>query len=154
MGTPRFLGIDPGLHGGLAFLAGDELAVHDIPLAGGELDLDEVLRLMRDGKVDMAVIEAASSRPAQGVASTFKFGVAFGMLRACLTACWIPTHIVAATTWKRHFKLDRDKDKSRAMALRLWPGTGFFSRKADHGRAEASLLSVYGRDVLWRRDAD
>lgn len=151
MSAPLVVGIDPGLRGGIAFLRGEELEAHDIPLAGNEIDLDEVLRLLRHAKVDMALIEAAGAMPKQGVASTFKFGVAVGMLRGCLAACWIETHIVSASVWKRHFKLDRDKEKSRALAIRLWPGTGYFSRKSDHGRAEASLLARYGAEVLWRR---
>jgi hypothetical protein len=58
------------------------------PLACGEIDLDEVLRLIRAEKAVLAVVEAASSRPGPGVASTFEYGVALGMLRACLAACW------------------------------------------------------------------
>jgi crossover junction endodeoxyribonuclease RuvC len=52
---------------------------------------------------------------------------------------------------EKQFRLDRDREKSCARALRLWPGSGCFSRKAGHGRAEAALLSRYGAEVLWRR---
>jgi len=48
---------------------------YDVPVAGGELDVDEVLRLLRAGRVDLAVIEAACSRQGQGIASTFKYGM-------------------------------------------------------------------------------
>lgn len=145
----RILGVDPGLTGGIAILSDGGIAVHDIPVAGGEIDVEEVLRLMRADRIDLAVVEAASSRPGQGVASTFKYGAAYGALQACVLACGIPMHRVAPTVWKRHFRLDRDKEKSRALALRLWPGSGCFSRKADHGRAEAALIARYGAEKVW-----
>lgn len=141
------MGVDPGLKGGLAFLDGT-LHCYDIPTAGVEVDVEEVVRLIRQHNPVLAVVERAGSMPKQGVSSTFKFGVAYGMLRGAITACNVPTHLVSATTWKKRFALDRDKEKSRALALRRWPGTGFFQRKLDHGRAEAALLAQYGIDVV------
>ncbi len=151
MSDPRILGIDPGITGGIAFLHGDEIEAHDIPVVAGEINLDEVLRLIRDTKPDMAVVELASSRPGQGVSSVFKFGAAYGALQACVIACWVPLHRVTPTVWKRHFKLSAEKEDARALAIRLWPGCDLFSRKKDHGRAEASLIARYGVEVLWRR---
>ncbi len=90
MSDPRILGIDPGITGGIAFLHGDEIEAHDIPVVAGEINLDEVLRLIRDTKPDMSVVELASSRPGQGVSSVFKFGAAYGALQACVIACWVP----------------------------------------------------------------
>jgi hypothetical protein len=86
--------------------------------------------------------------PKQGVASTFKFGTAYGALLAVTALCEIPTHLVSPRKWKTHFALDSDKEKSRALAIRLWPGCGFFSRVKDHGRAEAALLARYGAEVV------
>jgi crossover junction endodeoxyribonuclease RuvC len=143
----RILGIDPGVTGGIAVLS-ETIEVHDIPVAGGEINIDELVRIVRDAKPDMAIIERASSRPGQGVSSTFKYGVAYGMLRAIVGMCEIPSHLVTPTVWKRHFKLSADKEKSRALAIRLWPGCGFFSHKKDHGRSEAALIARYGVEVL------
>jgi len=41
-----------------------------------------------------------------------------------------------------------DKEKSRALAIQFWPGCGFFSRKKDHGRAEAALIARYGAETI------
>lgn len=145
------MGVDPGIRGGIAFLGGrylGELHCYDIPTVGSEVDVEEVCRLIRQHEPKLAVIERAGAMPKQGVSSTFKYGVAYGMLRGALTACNVPHHLVAPTQWKKRFALDRDKEKSRAMALRLWPGTNFFGRKLDHGRAEAALIAQYGVDVL------
>jgi crossover junction endodeoxyribonuclease RuvC len=139
------LGIDPGVTGGIAFLSADgKIEAIDIPLAGGELDVDQLARIIREHAPDAAVIERASAMPKQGVSSTFKFGTAYGALRAIVAVLAIPQHLVSARKWKNHFNLDADKEKARALAIRLWPGCRLFERKKDHGRAEAALIAKYG----------
>lgn len=144
------LGVDPGMRGGLAFLLADNggLDCYDIPLCAGEVDIEGLCRLVNRHGPRAAFVERSGAFPQQGVASTFRYGVAVGMIRGVLTALRVPTHLVSATVWKKRFALDRDKEKSRALALRLWPGTGHFNRKLDHGRAEAALIARYGADVL------
>jgi hypothetical protein len=151
---PRILGIDPGVTGGIASIRGDFISVHDIPVAGGEINIDLLVKIIREEEPDVAIIERASSMPKQGVASTFKFGIAYGTLRAVVSALEIPHHLVTPATWKKHFRLSADKEKSRALAIRLWPGCGLFNLKKHHGRAEAALIARYGAEVLLqRRDA-
>jgi Holliday junction resolvasome RuvABC endonuclease subunit len=142
------LGIDPGITGGLAFLRGDQVDCHDIPAVAGEVNVAEIMRLIGAAKPDMAVVELASSRPGQGVSSTFKYGAAYGALQACVIACRVPLHRVTPAKWKKHFRLDSDKEKARALAIRLWPDCTQFSRKADHGRAESALIARYGAEVI------
>lgn len=143
------VGIDPGITGGIAFLYADgTVAAYDIPNAGGEVDVDQVVKLLRTYVPERAIVERAQAMPKQGVSSTFKFGQAYGALRAAVVACGIPHHLVTPQSWKKHFKLDSDKEKSRALAIRLWPGVGLFERKKDHGRAEAALIARYGAEVL------
>lgn len=149
--TDLVLGIDPGVTGGLAFYFPaypDKILAEDIPLAGGEVDVDGIAERIHQLKPTLAIIERASSRPGQGVVSTFKFGMAYGALKATCAALTILTYVVAPGVWKKHFRLDGDKEKSRATAIRLWPGTGHFSRKKDHGRAEAALLARYAAECL------
>jgi hypothetical protein len=145
------LGIDPGITGGIACLRPDgTIVAEDIPVVGGEVDVDALVRKVRALAPRLAVIEKAQAMPRQGVSSTFKYGTAFGALRAVMTLCEIETHIVSPRRWKNHFGLDADKEKSRAMAIRLWPGTALFERRKDHGRAEAALLARYGAEVIDR----
>jgi hypothetical protein len=148
------LGVDPGVTGGIAFLyAGSgRIEALDIPTAGGEVDVDTLVRAVRAAAPSLAIIERASAMPKQGVSSTFKYGVAYGALRTIVALCEIPYHLVTPRKWKGHFGLDSDKEKSRALAIRLWPGCGLFSRKKDHGRAEAALIARYGAEVYGRAD--
>lgn len=139
------LGIDPGITGGIAFLVDrDSVVAIDIPVVGGEVDVDTLAGHVREFAPTFAIIERASSMPGQGVSSTFKYGVAYGALRAIVALSKIPYQLVTPAKWKGHFRLDRDKEKSRALAIQLWPGAECFSRKMDHGRAEAALIARYG----------
>jgi hypothetical protein len=143
------LGIDPGITGGVAFLYPDgRIDAIDIPVVGGEVDVDTLVRLVRERAPRLAVIEKAQAMPRQGVVSVFKYGTAYGALCAVTALCEIPTRLISPRKWKNHFGLDADKEKSRALAIRLWPGCGHFSRKRDHGRSEAALLARYGAEVV------
>lgn len=148
-GGRPILGVDPGITGGIAFLyPSGEIAADDIPTVDGSVDVDALVRRVRQHAPRLAVIERAQAMPNQGVVSVFKYGTAFGALCAVTALCDIPTHLVSPAKWKRYFALDSDKEKSRAIAIRLWPGCGLFERKRDHGRAEASLLARYGAIVI------
>jgi crossover junction endodeoxyribonuclease RuvC len=145
------LGVDPGLSGAVAFyfpVAPDRIAAEDMPVVAGEVDCATLAaRILQMGPA-FAVVERVASMPKQGVASTFKFGASYGAVRGVLAALQIRTHLVAPAIWKKHFRIDSDKEKARALALRLFAASPeHFSRKKDHGRAEAALLAVYGASL-------
>ena len=143
-GVRYICGIDPGVTGGIAFVRGGEVIAIDIPSADGEIDIGAVIDQLKLFNPTVAFIERASARPGQGVSSTFNFGAAYGALKACVAAHGVPVHLVSPAKWKKHFGLDSDKEKSRALAIRLWPRSEAFRRKKDHGRAEAALIARYG----------
>jgi hypothetical protein len=146
-GDLPILGVDPGITGGIAFLFANCVVAEDIPTAGGEVDVDTLVRRVREMQPALAIIERANAMPKQGVASTFKYGVAYGALRTVVALCNIPYRLVTPGKWKNHFRLDADKEQSRALAIQFWPGCGYFSRKKDHGRAEAALIARYGAET-------
>jgi len=84
----------------------------------------------------------------QGVVSVFRFGAAYGAAIGVISALAIPLHLVSPARWKRHYGLDADKERSRARAIQFWPASRHFTRKKDHGRAEAALLARYGAEVV------
>lgn len=150
-GARCVLGIDPGLSGALAFYAPAEPALifaEDVPVAGNEIDVATLAQRLAQMRPDVCFVERVNAMPGQGVSSTFKFGMAFGMVRGVVAAAGIPMHLVTPPVWKRHFHLDSDKEKARALALRLWPSSTCFGRKKDHGKAEAALIARYGAEVL------
>lgn len=149
------LGIDPGITGGVAFWFPDNpghIIAEDIPNAGGYVDTDTLAARIRQMSPTIAIIEGVHADPKWGKLQNFRFGEAYGALKAIVSVLAIPHHLVAPTVWKKHFRLSgRDKERSRALAIQYWPGAGCFARKMDHGRAEAALLARYGEQFTPRQ---
>jgi hypothetical protein len=151
MTQPCILAVDPGLSGALAFYfpTVDAITAEDMPVAAGNVDAATITARIAQMKPDLAIVELVASRPGQGVASVFKFGCGFGMVRGVIAASGVPLHLVTPGKWKRHFGLDADKEKARALALRFWPTRSeLFGRKKDHGRSEAALLARYAAERI------
>lgn len=149
-------GIDPGSSSGaVSFYFPDhpcQIAAEDLPVVAGQVDAAILAARLEQMQPDVAVIERVGAMPKQGVASTFKFGTSFGIIQGVVAALKIPAHFVAPGKWKRHFCLEADKEKARARALQFWPSrSDLFSRKKDHGRAEAALLARYFAETEGRR---
>lgn len=146
------MGIDPGVSGALAFFFPDTpqwIGAEELPIVDGQVDAVTLAKRISEVSPTVAIIERVSSMPKQGVSSTFKFGQAYGTVIGIVSALNIPHHFVTASKWKREFSLDADKEKSRALALRLWPEDGAkFRLKKDHGKAEAALIARYGMVIL------
>jgi len=150
----KILGIDPGIHGGLALVIINDGAAPqlvdacDVPTVGTRAaERVEVLAIrfwIQTHQPDHAVIEQCGSMPKQGVASTFKFGKAAGALEATVALCGIPMTIVAPAVWKKAFGLrGKEKEASRQYALQLFPAEhGLLATKKDHQRAEAALIAL------------
>lgn len=151
------LGIDPGVTGAVAFYfpeAPDRIAVDDVPVAGGEISAPHLASLIRRYAPTMAVIEKVAAMPKQGVVSVFNFGRSYGDVRGVVGALNIPLHFVTPQKWKKHFGLTSDKDMSRMLAIRMFPGAAdHFKLKKHDGRAEAALIALYGAEVLFNRSA-
>ena len=93
--------------------------------------------------------------PKQGVASTFKFGQANGVLIGILAALHVPMHFITPCTWKKFYGLDANKEKSRLKALQLFPkSAAFFAKKKDHNKAEASLWQNSARGCCAKARCD
>ncbi len=147
------LGIDPGASGAIAFYfpaRPDLISVQDVPVVAGEIDAAELARAVKQFRPTVGIIEQVGAMPKQGVSSTFKFGMAYGQARGVLAALEVPTHLVTPGRWKKHFRLDSDKERARGLAIRLWPASAHFGRKKDHGRAEAALIARYHAETsVW-----
>jgi crossover junction endodeoxyribonuclease RuvC len=150
--TICILGADPGISGAIAFYwseAADRVIAEDFKTVAGQLDAYALAERIQQMGPDLAVVERVGAMPGQGVSSTFKFGRATGALDGILATLRIPVHFVSPSIWKKYWKLDKDKEKSRALAIQLFPVcANHFSRKKDHNRAEAALIARYGAEVI------
>jgi len=151
------LAVDPGLSGAVAFLFTEfpfRIAVEDMPVAGKMVSAPLLTDMIRKYGPAIAVIESVGSRPGQGVASTFKFGTAYGVVQGVIGALQIPVEFVSPQRWKKHFRLTSDKEQARAKAQQLFPAcASSFQRVKDHGRAEAALIARYGFETLFPASA-
>ena len=155
--TTCICGIDPGINGAIAFFFTtheDMVSAEDLPVVDGMIDAATLGRRLEQMVPDICVIEQVSAMPKQGVASTFRFGQAYGMALGVVCSLRIPLYFVTPARWKKHFRLSAEKEESRAKALQMWPGRSeLFERKKDHGRAEAALIARYGAEVILQRAA-
>jgi len=146
-----YMGVDPGNSGAVAFYFPEypqKIASLDVPLANGEIDAAALSHLIKGFEPMLAVVELVHSMPKQGVASTFKFGVAYGIARGTIAAMQIPMVLVTPNKWKKFYSLSSDKEQARARAIQYWPSSDNFRLKKHHGRAEAALLAKYGAENL------
>lgn len=154
------IGIDPGLSGAIAVLfASGEPELRDMPVMGegrsAQINAAELADLLREwtcGRPAQATIERAHAMPRQGVGSTFAYGRAFGAIEGVCAAVGISVVHVSASVWKRALGIPADKDAARARAVLRMPQLVEHLRlKKHHGRAEALLLALYGREMRLAR---
>ena len=99
----KILGVDPGVHGGLAIVAVDNGAAPqlvdaiDIPVAGaGAKQRVDVLALrasLATHRPHHALIERAQAMPKQGASSGFKYGRAVRAIEGVIACCEIPLQL-------------------------------------------------------------
>lgn len=148
------VGIDVGLHGGLAALGDGCCKVADLPISGSGASARINARAVYDWlchtQAIHAFIENAGSFPGQGLASSFRYGRAAGSIEAAVACTGLPFTLVAPVTWKKFHNLRKtDKEASRQLAIQRFPQAAtMLSRKLDHGRAEALLIASYGLTYL------
>lgn len=164
--TLRFvLAFDPGLTGAAAVLAdGRFFGFVDMPTrergTSGKRRVDgaelarriRAVRAAEPGAHCSAVVEQVNAMPSipgqdgarrtMGAASSFHFGVNFGVLIGVLEALQIPLVQVAPVRWKRAMNLQgTKKDAARLLALKLHPEAAeLLSHKKDSGRADSLLI--------------
>ena len=163
------LGIDPGVSGACALFdqtktpaSGLRWVVIDLPVIGDtkrEINAAALRDWLRKHSPEHAYLELVTAMPSiavgpggvrrgMGAAGAFRFGGVFYAIKAVLACCDVPYSLVTPQSWKKAFGLSgSDKEKSRGLALRLFPdGAPALARKMDQNRAEAMLLAKYGAD--------
>jgi len=149
-----YIGIDPGSVSGAVGAVmsnGDYLDSfmishqdkHVLPMVFKNM----ILRLVDPKEGAEICCESVHSMPNQGVASTFQFGRAVGVITAVCTLTNYPLHMVSPQRWKRHYHLSSDKNEALDCARMLWP-TAPLRRKKDINIAESLLIAMYWRDMI------
>ena len=142
-----FVGIDPGMSGGIAWIHGAHYECRQFK-DNTEKDISEMFR-SHDPSC-FAMLESVHSFPGQGVASSFKFGMNFGMLKGFLYGFGIPFELVTPQKWQKEIGCltGGDKNISKTKAQQLFPQI-----KVTHAIADALLLAEYARRTWKQRYA-
>jgi hypothetical protein len=166
----RILGIDPGIHGGLAIVAivdgaaAQLIDAVDIPVVGtGAKERVDVLAIrtwILTHPPQHALIERAQAMPKQGASSGFKYGRATGALEGVLACCEIPMTIVEPSAWKKSRPArQRQGDEPPARIATLSKPTLLArapqrsrSRRSSAHRADGNKVSVQSRRRRRGRD--
>ena len=137
-----YVGIDPGVTGGLAWVdsGGGEMEASALPKT--ETDIWWLFHALPTAPQRYCLIEKVHSMPAQGVASSFKFGRNYGFLRGLLVALKIPFDEVIPQRWQKAMGClsGGDKNVTKQKAQQLFPGI-----KVTHATADALLIAEYCR---------
>ena len=142
------IGIDPGMSGGIAWIADGKPCVEKMPET--LQDLWELIRNIRGPRhwtpepECRAYIESVHSSPQMGVTSAFTFGQGFGRLEMALTAAGIPFERVTPQKWQKALVCltKGDKNVSKRRAQELFP-----QMKCTHATSDALLIMEYGRRI-------
>lgn len=153
-------GIDPGKTGALSIIFPDgDVHAHPVPLikqrgktvpAWHRWETEWSAALEFAG-VDLIVIELVAARPGQGVSSMFTFGRSMGFAHAIASATNVRVEFVTPSVWKGKLGLlNADKNASRELFRRLFPGSVHLAESVGKGTAyaEAALIAEFGRRHL------
>jgi crossover junction endodeoxyribonuclease RuvC len=166
------IGIDPGLSGGMAVydVAAKKLVeVRPLPVeeivTGRYTDRNidahafaEMISVAVEAyDVQLVTIEKVHSSPQMGVASAFKFGDNYGIVRMASMIYAPRVEFVTPQRWKARMMLSFDKKQSLAMARKMFPGE-WFPRAMHEGLAEAALIAFWAAKDLevknWRAEPE
>lgn len=152
------MGIDPGVTGAVAVVAGVHVAAFSVmptragPAGRRRIDArklrDIVTQMVTDLGVEVIVIEEPSALPKQGVSSSFGFGRSVGVCEGVAVGVGVRLEMVAPATWKRQLRVPADKKQARARASDLLPASrSLWARASEDGIAEAAMLALWGAGI-------
>ena len=148
------LGVDPGVSGAIAYLAGPRVAwVMDMPTMekasgkGQQVNAAALAQILRSAPGRPTVwLEKVSAMPGQGVTSVFSFGRSTGVVEGVTAALGLSLRLVTPQMWKKRAGLTgKAKDAARTLCVQSHPEiAGELTRKKDVGRADAILIAEFG----------
>jgi hypothetical protein len=136
-----YIGIDPGLSGGIAF-APETGTPWAFKMPETDRDLLDLLSDNISLHTATALLELVHSSPQMGVKSAFTFGEGYGRLQAILTALSVPYERIRPQAWQKAMGCltKGDKNVSKRRAQELFP-----TLKVTHATADALLIAEYNR---------
>lgn len=157
------IGIDNGLKGAVVIMGPDGIVWADTPVINAGKKgksknvfavgaMVDILRGYSSADDVRAFIESAQAMPGQGVSSTFKTGLGFGLWQGICAGLDIPYEIVHPRTWTKAMcgDLPAGEPKARSMmkCQQLFPEIPLIKERGRvlsmDGRADAALIAAWG----------
>lgn len=159
-----YIGIDPGLQGAIAVLDNEGRLLDAVrtptiaPTGKGKTEYDipgMVSALLfcsgapGNQSPALVTIEQVNAMPHDGVTSSFRFGMGYGLWRGIASALAAPVMLARPAAWQASTLAGRPrgravKSSAVAAAKDLWPRIPI-KFKRDWGMADAALIAEYGR---------
>ncbi len=145
----NFVGVDPGTSGAAVCIDGNRQFVSQVRFSKAA-DIDVVEWFKEYGINSFVILEKVHSMPKQGVASTFKFGMAFGKVQGVMMGCGVAFEFCSPQAWQKALQVpprkgESDTDHKRVLkniACQLYNGQGLLIVKEN---ADALLIAEYCR---------
>lgn len=142
----KFIAIDPGVNGGIAFHDGKTAWVHDL---GTIAELIELLEPMKDEPYEVYLedIQRFSNMP---YARAIVYASSWGSIKGVVQALKFRMHLVSSQTWQKKLSLGNSKgmtktqwkNKLKTKAQELYP-----TLKLSLKTADAILILEYARGL-------
>lgn len=155
MASKAYIGIDPGVEGGMALLMdGIVIEVTAMPRTVKEIAEwfdDAVTRCTLNGIRPALIVEYQQPMPQKfrtSVKATANMMRKFGQWEVIAYYLTLPYHEVTPATWKKAMGVTSDKATAIELCQRLFPGVNLVQercRKAHDGIAEAILIAEWAR---------
>lgn len=144
----RYIGIDPGKHGGIAVMGADGEVLDVVKMPETPQDLLDFLEQYKDDS--FCTLERVGGMPGNGGSAMFNFGKGYGHLQMALLALHIPTEDVTPNKWEKTYQLGSSgkytktewKNRLKAKAQQIFPHLG---KKITLATCDALLICEYGR---------
>ena len=136
-----FIGIDPGINGGIACIVNGAAVAQKMPETPRDL-WNALNVILPPDTYAFAVLEKVSSSPQMGVKSAFTFGNGVGHIQMALTAAGIPYEEITPQKWQKALGCltGGNKNVSKRKAQELFP-----KLKITHAIADPLLIAEYAR---------
>lgn len=145
----HYMGVDPGANGAIVIIDDSSTVVAGLRLS--KSTENDIWTFMTSNPCDFALLEKVHAMPKQGVSSSFKFGMAYGRLRAFLTASRIAWREATPQEWQKGLSLTKGAENSsqRKRDLKQLAEQRFPGEKIVLENADAYLIADYCRKTNW-----
>lgn len=149
-----YVGIDPGQKGGITCIDHFGLIVDMFVMPEDITILSGFLRLHKQ-HISIVGLEKSQSYPKQGIASTFNYGVSYGIIQGILIAHEVDFTLIPPRTWQKHMiipsRLKDPKAKALKSANKIFKKQKSFwlpskrHKKPHDGLIDSALIAEYCR---------